>query len=138
MTNTNPFAETNSSKNDAEHECTTCTAETNTKIEDKPFGPLIGILIIVVLLVFGGLYFWGASLQKATNSTVQVESQNKSFEILNTTTDTEEYTMTDEEFNALIGDESTDITNTDLDTSLDDFNDFDSLDADLDSLESEL
>ncbi len=29
-------------------------------------GPLIGIVIIVIVLVIGALYFWGASLNKKT------------------------------------------------------------------------
>ena len=30
----------------------------------SPLGPLVGIIIIVILLGFGALYFWGAYLNK--------------------------------------------------------------------------
>ena len=30
-------------------------------------GPMIGTIIIVILLIFGGLYFWGAQLNKEKN-----------------------------------------------------------------------
>ena len=34
-------------------------------------GPVIGIVIIIVLLIFGGLYFWGAQLNRqASNDAV--------------------------------------------------------------------
>ncbi len=29
-------------------------------------GPVVGIVIILLLLVFGGLYFWGASMNRKT------------------------------------------------------------------------
>jgi len=31
-------------------------------------GPIVGAIIITVLLVFGGLYFWGAHLNKEQNN----------------------------------------------------------------------
>jgi len=112
------------------------TRNTTTEQRDqKHFGPLIGILIIVTVLVFGGLYFWGASLQKATTPGTSNINNESSFETLDATT--EEYTMTDEEFNALIGDGSTP-TDASLDTALDDLGDLDSLDAELDAFELEL
>lgn len=40
------------------------TLQENTTTEKKTFGPLIGIIIIVVVLVIGGLYFWGSQLNK--------------------------------------------------------------------------
>lgn len=27
-------------------------------------GPIVGVVIVVILLVFGGLYFWGAQLNQ--------------------------------------------------------------------------
>jgi len=103
--------------------------------KSKSFGPLIGILIIVLVLVFGGLYFWGASLQQITPSADTVVTPSKSFEPINTTT--EEYTMTDEEFNALFGDNQT-VVEEGLNTAFDDLRDLDSLDAELGALELEL
>ncbi|OGG73803.1 hypothetical protein A3A40_00775 [Candidatus Kaiserbacteria bacterium RIFCSPLOWO2_01_FULL_54_20] len=29
-------------------------------------GPVVGIVIILLLLIFGGLYFWGASMNRKT------------------------------------------------------------------------
>jgi len=106
--------------------------------EEKSFGPMIGILIIVALLVFGGLYFWGASLQDNGASAAGTSPTGSSFEVIDTTI--EEFTMTDEEFSALIGDSSIadDTAEAALDTTLDDLNDLDSLDAELEALELEL
>lgn len=30
-------------------------------------GPIIGVIVIVILLIFGGLYFWGAQLNEANS-----------------------------------------------------------------------
>lgn len=30
----------------------------------KPIGPMVGTIIIVLLLIIGALYFWGASLNR--------------------------------------------------------------------------
>lgn len=38
--------------------------------ERKPIGPIAGAIIVIVLLVAGGLYFWGAKL----NSQISVET----------------------------------------------------------------
>lgn len=32
--------------------------------EKAKAGPVVGIVIVVVLMIFGGLYFWGAQLNK--------------------------------------------------------------------------
>jgi len=32
--------------------------------ENKSFGPLIGIIVIIALIVIGGLYFWGGMFSK--------------------------------------------------------------------------
>lgn len=42
------------------------------------FGPIAGITIIIILLVLGGLYFWGAQLnnQAASESAVFDSAQN--------------------------------------------------------------
>jgi hypothetical protein len=39
--------------------------EVENKEEQKHMGPLMGIVIIIVILVFGGLYFWGARINNA-------------------------------------------------------------------------
>jgi uncharacterized membrane protein len=38
----------------------------------EPFGPVIGICIVLGLLIFGAFYFWGARLNKAGTTTNQV------------------------------------------------------------------
>lgn len=32
--------------------------------QKKPVGPTVGAIIIVIMLIFGALYFWGASLNR--------------------------------------------------------------------------
>jgi len=34
-------------------------------MEKKSVGPIIGIIIIVIVLIAGALYFWGATLNKS-------------------------------------------------------------------------
>lgn len=31
----------------------------------EPAGPIVGIVVIVVVMIFGALYFWGSLLNKA-------------------------------------------------------------------------
>ncbi len=100
----------------------------------KSFGPAIGIFIIVILLAFGGLYFFGASLQGGDTPMNTTNPDQISFEVYDTTT--EEYIMTDEEFEALIGDGST-APNTE-EILFDDLSDLDALDAEFNALELEL
>ena len=52
------------------------TAHTETPKHKTSWGPLIGIVIIVLVLIVGALYFWGARLaeQDATSSLFQEES----------------------------------------------------------------
>ena len=37
---------------------------------DKSFGPIIGIIIIIIMLVIGALYFWGNALNKQTQKNI--------------------------------------------------------------------
>ena len=37
--------------------------------ENKPAGPVIGVVIIILILIVGALYFWGAQLNKEANQT---------------------------------------------------------------------
>lgn len=39
--------------------------------EKKPIGPVIGIAVIVVIIIFGGLYYWGSKLN--TNESVIID-----------------------------------------------------------------
>lgn len=38
--------------------------------EHGSLGPLIGVIVIIALLIFGGLYFWGAQLDDADSDAV--------------------------------------------------------------------
>ena len=40
---------------------------TQNRPKDEGAGPIIGAIIIVILLVFGALYFWGQKLNKKPN-----------------------------------------------------------------------
>lgn len=46
------------------------TPEQNEKLlppgKPEPVGPLVGTIIVVLLLAFGALYFWGVQLNKRT------------------------------------------------------------------------
>lgn len=81
-----------------------------TRAHTRSIGPIIGIAIIIVVLIFGGLYYWGAqinkkrSLDELNNTTPdmiskqedtalqQLQSQSASDEVLDIETDLE---MTD-------------------------------------------
>ena len=54
------------------------TSTTPTIHQNKEVGPVIGIIIIVVILVLGGLYVWGARLNKTeqTNSGGEQSAQD--------------------------------------------------------------
>ena len=39
--------------------------------EKKPMGPIVGVIIIVIVLVFGGIYFWGAKISKESAITAE-------------------------------------------------------------------
>lgn len=107
--------------------------------QPKAFGPFVGIFIIVVLLAFGGFYFWGASLQDLTIGSRTEDPEITSFEVIDTSI--EEYTMTDAEFNALFNtstETGEDTVEAVLGATLDDLSDIDALDAELDALETEL
>jgi len=101
------------------------------------FGPMIGILIIVALIVFGGLYFWGSHL--ISNGEGAKADAPKSFEVTSTTVE-DGGSMTDEEFEALFnqGDAAAGAAADTLEAVVDDLGDLDSLDAELDALGSEL
>ena len=37
----------------------------------KPMGPIVGVVIIVIVLIFGGLYFWGSQLSEEKEMTAE-------------------------------------------------------------------
>lgn len=49
--------------------------------EKKPVGPIAGAIIVIILLVAGGLYFWGAQLNKMdTNNAPYIPSDEMMME----------------------------------------------------------
>lgn len=87
-------------------------------------GPLIGIVIIIIVLIFGGLYFWGAQLNS------QLESSDDDTAIL------EDIAPTDDNTIAPPSDEPEQ-----LESDLEEFDtdDFEAeLEAELNALEAEL
>ena len=128
---TNNFADNNEMHSCADDSCN------HTSCEGKSFGPVAGILIVVVLLALGGFYFWGASLQDVAGG----DAQTNSGSFNDGSTVVEEYTMTDDEFEVLLNEGarvSEEVANSVLDTALDDLGDLDNLDAELEALELEL
>ena len=113
---------------------------TNTTPQDGEqggFGPMVGILIIAALLIFGGLYFWGSHLT-SDDGEMMDDSAPQSFEVTSSTVE-DGGTMTDEEFEALFDDSApTDAVDATLETAVDDLSDLDTLDAELDALDAEL
>jgi uncharacterized membrane protein len=80
--------------------------EQNTTVspqEDHSFGPIVGIIIIVMILIFGGLYFYGASIKEAAIMPQGAAQKNSSFEVLSTTITDDN--VTEEEFEDLFSDD---------------------------------
>lgn len=50
-------------------------------------GPIIGIIIIVIVLALGGLYVWGARLNKADTNTSETGQSNQSAQDISTAGD---------------------------------------------------
>ncbi len=103
------------------------------------FGPIIGILIIVALIAFGGLYFWGS---KMMDKGMGDEMMNDNFELIDISVD-DGGTITEEQFNALLegatpASETSNTTDTTLDNALDDLGDLDALDSELNDLGNQL
>jgi hypothetical protein len=103
--------------------------------EEMEFGPIIGILIIVIIFAIGGFYYWQSSLQGPQEGALPTDPNYSGLDTQNTT---EEYTMTDAEFDTLLETSSEETTDVILDATLDDLSDLDSLDAELNALEAEL
>ncbi|HEY4496053.1 MAG TPA: hypothetical protein VJC04_01710 [Candidatus Paceibacterota bacterium] len=91
----------------------------NQNSENKPAGPVIGAVIIILILIVGALYFWGAKLNKEANQTPD--------DILNTEDQTLNQLQT-QSTSTEISDIETDLNATDLDN----------LDADLVNIDKEL
>ncbi len=107
------------------------------------FGPVMGIIIIVALLVLGGFYIWGSTIKNARLQAIQEKQEQEARININEVPDAtpEEYIMTEEEFNALIDNTSPNpntVPETLIESTLDDLEDLDALDAELETLELEL
>lgn len=84
---------------------------------ERKYGPLIGIIIIITLLVVGGFYLWGSQIAERANVETTEEVQDEMTETLREQS-------TSDEVNAIEGDlEATSI---------------ESIDAELGDIESEL
>ncbi len=127
-------------------EPTTLAPEQSSQPDKPKFGPMIGILIIVALLLFGGLYFWGSYLQDNPTNDWSNSQDILDYDPLSPAADTgEEYTMTEEEFDTFIGADASAASAADagaateaaLNEAIGDLGDLDALDAEFSALESE-
>lgn len=91
----------------------------------KPMGPILGIVIIVILLILGGFYFWGTQL--SDDSQVQDKTEMTAEEIAN-----QEDIVLENLRNQRNSDEISDIE-ADLNAT-----DLESLDSELDAIDLEL
>jgi uncharacterized protein HemX len=91
----------------------------------KPIGPIIGIAIIVVIIIFGGLYYWGGKInnQELRNAQESVTAE----EILNQQDASVESLQV----------QSTSDEIADIETDLD-LTDLENLDAELGNIDAEL
>lgn len=51
--------------------------QTPTKKEEKSIGPAIGIIVIIVIIILGGLYFWGQRLAQKPAPVVEQQPQTQ-------------------------------------------------------------
>jgi uncharacterized protein HemX len=73
--------------------------EVSTTKKEGHFGPIIGSVIIVVLIILGGLYFWKSIIKETkSNEEVQVQ-QNTSTDLNNTNKESEQTEATSTEEN---------------------------------------
>lgn len=60
------------------------TTNTTTK---NPFGPVVGIMVIVAIIIVGGVYFWNQRIENVTNNstdeTAEIESDLNAANFLN-------------------------------------------------------
>lgn len=66
----------------------------------KQYGPLIGIIIIVVLLAVGGLYLWGMQLMKKDEVAPPTEESDKITEDLRTYDDSDDLNVIEADLEA--------------------------------------
>jgi hypothetical protein len=46
--------------------------------EKKPFGPLVGIAVIIIVLALGAFYVWGGKLSKSSREVTETASTTAS------------------------------------------------------------
>jgi len=87
---------------------------------EKSYGPLVGIIVIVIILILAGFYFWGGSLADRAE---EAPLQDNTEEVSKTTEVGAPLSESDE-----IGDLEAELNGTDLDN----------LDAELEDIDAEL
>jgi uncharacterized protein HemX len=102
-------------------------SQPQTDDDKKSVGPIVGIAIIVVILIFGGLYYWGSKLDINDETIIDIVDAPTTEEILN------EQDVTLERLQ--IQDTSDEIADIEADLDLTDLND---LDAELGNIDTEL
>lgn len=85
------------------------TSDSN-ETHKKPVGPIIGIAIIVVIMIFGGLYYWGAQISKQN----KVKQENLTAEQIGSQTDNAALQLQAQSQSDEIADIETDLNTTDL------------------------
>ncbi len=71
--------------------------------KDKSFGPVIGIIIIIIILALGGFYFWGQRLVKEGILNEDEKTQEKydqALESLRQLSDSDDVSAIEEDLNA--------------------------------------
>lgn len=76
------------------------------EVNEKPHksvGPIVGIAIIIVIIIFGGLYYWGAQLNREPPTAEEIENQaDPSLENLQVQSDSDEISAIEEDLNATV------------------------------------
>jgi len=90
-------------------------------------GPLLGLLLIVLVIILGGLYLWGASLDQ------QVASETSTREIVNNEPETPRSNADAQILRTVSPSDSLEAIETDLEST-----DLDSLDSEISEMEREL
>ena len=107
---------------------------THPPMEERAFGPVIGIIVIITLLAFGALYFWGAHLQDAVTPTAQQDDAEFYFDDQSAYETFLNNEYTDSDFEII----DTSYEDTVLDHTFDDFTDFETFDKELESFDFDL
>ena len=94
-------------------------------IPHSHMGPILGGLIMLLIIVLGGLYLWGASIHTEMQTQIEIPIANNEPETVRAKVDTQilETLSPSDDLNAI----EADLTSTNLDT----------VDADLNAIESE-